>query len=80
MIKVLLAAAAAGDTPSWVSRRALCKVTSSELLDYCLKHLAGKMAPNGEMVNSRCNPTSSAVEFRKGKAWQGTRHSFSCTI
>ncbi|KAI8023758.1 PHD finger protein [Camellia lanceoleosa] len=68
MIKVLLAAAAASDTPSWVSRRALkgalCKVTSPELLNYCLKHLAGKMAPNGMVVNSRCNPTSSAVEFR----------------
>ncbi|THG02271.1 hypothetical protein TEA_012242 [Camellia sinensis var. sinensis] len=68
MIKVLLAAAAASDTPSWVSRRALkgalCKVTSPELLNYCLKHLAGKMAPNGMVVNSRYNPTSSAVEFR----------------
>lgn len=65
MIKVLLAAAV---DSSWVSRRALkgalCKAASLELLDYCLKHLGGKLAGNGMVVHARCNPTSNVVEFR----------------
>ncbi|KAA8544539.1 hypothetical protein F0562_022551 [Nyssa sinensis] len=48
MVKVLLAAA---NDASWVPRRALkgalCKAASPELLDYCLKHLEGKIATNG---------------------------------
>ncbi|KAF7824931.1 PHD finger protein [Senna tora] len=68
LIKVLLASAASGG-PKWLSRRALkgavCRgVPSPELLDYSLKHLGGKSAPNGMIVRSRCNPVSSGVEFR----------------
>ncbi|XP_042958090.1 PHD finger protein At1g33420-like [Carya illinoinensis] len=65
IIKVLLAAAGEAN---WVTRRALkgamCKSASSGLLDYCLKHLGGKLATNGMVVLSRYNPISSAVEFR----------------
>ncbi|XP_059631055.1 PHD finger protein At1g33420 [Cornus florida] len=65
MIKVLLAAA---NDSSWVSRRALkgalCKAASPNHLDYCLKHLGGKIATNGMVVSQRCNPGSSAIEYR----------------
>lgn len=65
MIKVLMAAAPG---PNWVSRRALkgvmCKAGSPELLDYCLKHLRGKLAPNGKVVEARSNLNSSDIEFR----------------
>ncbi|XP_022718188.1 PHD finger protein At1g33420 isoform X2 [Durio zibethinus] len=65
MIKVLMAAAVGFN---WVTRRALkgvmCKAASSELLDYCLKHLRGKLTANGMVVEARCNPNSSDFEFR----------------
>ncbi|KAH1105629.1 hypothetical protein J1N35_009397 [Gossypium stocksii] len=65
MIKVLMAAASG---PNWVTRRALkgvmCKAGSPELLDYCLKHLRGKLAPNGKVVEARSNLNSSDIEFR----------------
>ncbi|KAF5457037.1 hypothetical protein F2P56_021175 [Juglans regia] len=65
IIKVLLAAAGEAN---WVTSRALkgamCKSASPGLLDYCLKHLGGKLAANGMVVLSRYNPISSAVEFR----------------
>lgn len=65
MIKVLTAAAGKA---GWVSRRALkgsvWRAASVELLDYCLKHLAGKVAINGMVVRARCNPYSSDVEYR----------------
>ncbi|GLT74641.1 hypothetical protein SLA2020_464280 [Shorea laevis] len=64
MIKVLMAA----NQSSWVTRRTLkgvmCKTASLELLDYCLKHLGGKLAANGMVVEAQCNPTSSDFEFR----------------
>ncbi|CAJ1978272.1 unnamed protein product [Sphenostylis stenocarpa] len=68
LVKVLLASGACTES-KWVSRRALkgavCRgVSSPELLDYCLKHLPGKLAANGMVVCSRCNPISSAIEFR----------------
>lgn len=68
LIKVLLASGACNKA-KWVTRRtlkgALCRgVGSPELLDYSLKHLQGKLAPNGTVVCSRCNPISSAIEFR----------------
>lgn len=68
LIKVLLASAASSGA-KWVTRRALkgaiCRgVESPELLDYSLKHLGGKLTANGMVVRSRCNPNSSAVEFR----------------
>ncbi|XP_061359413.1 PHD finger protein At1g33420-like [Gastrolobium bilobum] len=68
LIKVLLASGAYSEA-KWVSRRtlkgAVCRgVASPELLDYGLKHLQGKLASNGMVVCSRCNPISSAVEFR----------------
>ncbi|XP_039037028.1 PHD finger protein At1g33420-like [Hibiscus syriacus] len=65
MIKVLMAAAAGSN---WVTRRALkgalCKSASPELLDYCLKHLSGKLAVNGKIVVARCSRNSSDIEFR----------------
>ncbi|XVF63452.1 hypothetical protein PTKIN_Ptkin09bG0088100 [Pterospermum kingtungense] len=65
IIKVLMAAAGGSN---WVTRRALkgvmCKTASLELLDYCLKHLRGKLAANGKVVEARCNPNSSDIEFR----------------
>ncbi|KAK7259833.1 hypothetical protein RIF29_25448 [Crotalaria pallida] len=68
LIKVLLASGAYIEN-RWVSRRALkgavCgRVASPELVDYSLKHLGGKLAANGMVVCSRCNPNSSEVEFR----------------
>lgn len=68
LIKVLLASGACTEA-KWVTRRALkgavCRgVSSPELLDYCLKELPGKLAANGMVVCSRCNPNSSAIEFR----------------
>lgn len=65
MIKVL--AAASGKT-NWVTRHALkgvmSKTASPELLDYCLKHLGGKLAASGTVVWARCNPNSFDIEFR----------------
>lgn len=68
LIKVLLASSACNKA-KWATRRTLkgavsMRVRSSELVDYSLKHLPGKLAANGMVVCSRCNPTSSAVEFR----------------
>lgn len=65
MIKVLLATP--GSDAGWVSRRALkgalSRTGSPELLDYCLKHLGGKVASNGLVVNNRYN-NSSTIELR----------------
>lgn len=67
MIKLLLAAVGTGGV-SWVSKRALrgalYKNSSLELLDYCLKHLGGKLAPNGMVVKARFSPASVDVEYR----------------
>ncbi|CAL0310981.1 unnamed protein product [Lupinus luteus] len=68
LIKVLLASGTYKEN-KWVSRRALkgavCRrISSPELLDYSLKHLRGKIASNGMVVCSQCNPISSVVEFR----------------
>lgn len=64
MLRVLRAVS--GDT--WVSCRALrgavCKVGPSELLDYCIKELGGKIAADGMFVNARCNPHTGATEYR----------------
>ncbi|XP_074320991.1 PHD finger protein At1g33420-like [Silene latifolia] len=53
---------------NWVSWRtlkgAVCKVGPSELLDYCLKELGGKQAPDGASVSARHNPDTGALEFR----------------
>ncbi|KAM7256784.1 hypothetical protein ACFE04_012525 [Oxalis oulophora] len=55
---------------NWVSRRALkgamSKAGSPQLLDYCLKHLGGKLVPIGMVVQARCNPKSSDIDFRLG--------------
>ncbi|XP_027353736.1 PHD finger protein At1g33420-like isoform X2 [Abrus precatorius] len=77
LIKVLLASDAR-DEAKWVTRRALkgavCRsVASPELLDYCLKNLQGKSAADGMVVCSRCNPISSAIEFRLGPSTNGVR-------
>ena len=68
LIKVLLASGSCNEV-KWVTRRALkgavCRgVSSSELLDYSLKHLEGKLAANGMVVRTQCNPSTSAIEFR----------------
>ncbi|XP_058763633.1 PHD finger protein At1g33420-like [Vicia villosa] len=70
LIKVLLASSACKEA-KWVTRRTLkgsicMRVRSPELVDYSLKHLPGKLAANGMVVCSRCNPKSCAVEFRLG--------------
>ncbi|CAL5212062.1 unnamed protein product [Lathyrus oleraceus] len=75
LIKVLLASSACNKA-KWATRRTLkgavsMRVRSSELVDYSLKHLPGKLAANGMVVCSRCNPTSSAVEFRLGPFTNG---------
>ncbi|RZC88140.1 hypothetical protein C5167_015944 [Papaver somniferum] len=63
MIKVLRAVG----RDRWVSWRslkgALYRIASSELLDYCLKDLGGKLVQEG-MVYSRCNPDTDALEYR----------------
>ncbi|KAF8412025.1 hypothetical protein HHK36_004585 [Tetracentron sinense] len=63
MIKVLIAVGA-----NWVTWRALrgatCKVASTELLDYCLKDLGGKLAADGRVVHTQCNPNSNAMEYK----------------
>ncbi|KDP37798.1 hypothetical protein JCGZ_06700 [Jatropha curcas] len=65
MIKVVEAASGVNN---WVSRHALkgvmYKRASPELLDYCLKHLGGKLAANGMVVQTRCNPDSYDAEYR----------------
>uniref|UniRef100_A0A2P2K1H9 PHD finger family protein n=3 Tax=Rhizophora mucronata TaxID=61149 RepID=A0A2P2K1H9_RHIMU len=65
MIKVLLAAS---HKTNWVTRYALkgamCKTASPELLNYCLKHLGGKFAASGMVVQTRWNHDSYDVEFR----------------
>jgi hypothetical protein len=67
LIKVLLVSGACNEA-KWVTRQtlkgAVSRLGSPELIDYCLKHLQGKIAANGLVVCSRCNPTSSAIEFR----------------
>lgn len=64
MIKLLSAVR----EPNWVSKRALkgalYKTFSAELLDYSLKHLGGQLVANNMVVETRCNPDSTGVEFR----------------
>ncbi|GMG99877.1 hypothetical protein Nepgr_001717 [Nepenthes gracilis] len=64
MIRVLRAVSVS----NWVSwrtlRGAVSKVGPPELLDYCLRELAGKQAVNGMVVQVRCNPHSGALEYR----------------
>ncbi|GAB4855787.1 hypothetical protein Ancab_024432 [Ancistrocladus abbreviatus] len=64
MFRVLRAVSGA----NWVSwrtlRGAVCKVGPPEILDYCLKELAGKEAAEGMVVQVRCNPDSGAPEYR----------------
>ena len=67
MVKVLVTSATA-EKGKWVSRRtlkgALYKAASPELIDYCLKHLVGRVTGDGMVVRTRYNPNSNAVEFR----------------
>jgi len=68
LIKVLLASGACNEA-KWVTRQTLKgavgrRIGSPELVDFGLKHLQGKSVANGMVVCSRCNPTSSAIEFR----------------
>ncbi|CAJ2655288.1 unnamed protein product [Trifolium pratense] len=74
LIKVLLVSGACNEA-KWVTSQTLKGAVSRlgfpELLDYCLKHLQGKIAANGLVVCSRCNPTSSAIEFRLGHLTNG---------
>ena len=62
MVKVLVT------SDKWVSRRtlkgALCKAASPELIDYCLKHMVGRVVGEGVKVRARCNPNSNAVQYR----------------
>lgn len=64
MIKVLQVAGGSG----WVSWRGLkgsaFRLASTELLDYCLKVLEGKVLDDGRMVLSRCNPETDNIEYR----------------
>ncbi|XP_062020454.1 PHD finger protein At1g33420 [Rosa rugosa] len=64
MIKLLSAVR----EPNWVSRRALrgalYKTFSPELLDYSLKHLGGQLVANNMVIETRCNPDSTDVEYR----------------
>ncbi|XP_020214399.1 PHD finger protein At1g33420 [Cajanus cajan] len=81
LIKVLLASGAYTEA-KWVTRRALKGavsrgVSSPELLDYCFKHLPGKLAANGMVVCSRCNPISSAIEFSLEPPRNGLRANLS---
>lgn len=67
MVKVLVTSATA-EKGKWVSRRtlkgALYNAASPELIDYCLKHLGGRVTGDGMVVRTRYNPNSNAVEFR----------------
>ncbi|XP_050388236.1 PHD finger protein At1g33420 [Argentina anserina] len=64
MIKLLSAV----QERSWVSKRALkgalYKTFTPELLDYSLKHLGGQLVANNTVVDTRCNPDSTDVEYR----------------
>ncbi|KAK9941519.1 hypothetical protein M0R45_007224 [Rubus argutus] len=64
MIKLLTAVR----EPSWVSKRslkgALYKTFSPQLLDYSLKHLGGQLVAKNMVVEARCNPDSTDVEYR----------------
>ncbi|GAB4835483.1 hypothetical protein Ancab_000392 [Ancistrocladus abbreviatus] len=73
--------------PNWVSwrtlRGAVCKVGPPELLDYCLKELAGKEVANSMVVRVRCNPDSGAPEYRLDSgsaALLGNLSSTSCSF
>ncbi|XP_039121277.1 PHD finger protein At1g33420-like [Dioscorea cayenensis subsp. rotundata] len=65
MIKVLQAV----NGSKWVTWRALKGSTfrslgSPELLDYCLKGLAGKFTEDGRFVAMQCNAEANTIEFR----------------
>jgi len=64
MIKVLRAVGGS----RWVTWRALrgtiSKAASPELLDYCLKDLGGKIASDGMVVHTRCNPKTDTIEYK----------------
>ncbi|KAL5703975.1 hypothetical protein ACHQM5_022461 [Ranunculus cassubicifolius] len=64
MIKVLQVAGGSGWVPWRALKGAAFRLASSELLDYCLKVLDGKVLDDGRMVLSRCNPDSDAIEYR----------------
>ena len=53
---------------NWVSWRALrgavYRVASTELFDYCLRELSGKVVFGGMVLNTRCNPQTGAFEYR----------------
>ncbi|KAI4320130.1 hypothetical protein MLD38_033641 [Melastoma candidum] len=59
---------AAGAHSHWVARNslkgALGGSASSELLDYCIRHLPGISAPNGMVVQARFSPGANALDFR----------------
>ncbi|KAF9587158.1 hypothetical protein IFM89_039598 [Coptis chinensis] len=64
MIKVLQVAGGSCWVPWRALKGAACRLGSSELLDYCLKVLGGKVLDDGRMVLSRCNPELDAIEYR----------------
>lgn len=67
MVKVLKVASRAGRWVTWHSLKgAVHSSASSELLDYCLKHLSGKAVSSdiNPVVQTRFNPSSGVVEFR----------------
>lgn len=67
MLKVLKVASRAGHWVAWHTLKgAVHNSASSELLDYCLKHLSGKAVSSdiNLVVQTRLNPISGVVEFR----------------
>ncbi|KAK4741710.1 hypothetical protein SAY87_025298 [Trapa incisa] len=64
MVKVLLAVTGS----KWVSwrtlRGAVCRLGTPQLLDYCLRGLAGKTVSGGLVVVARIDPSSGATEYR----------------
>ncbi|TQD72213.1 hypothetical protein C1H46_042252 [Malus baccata] len=79
MFKVLRAVSGS----NWVSarnlKRAVFKVASPELLDYCLRELGGKMVGDGMHVCSRYNTGTEAFEYRLVAGSVSSKGSTACS-
>ncbi|GLT26666.1 hypothetical protein SLA2020_017150 [Shorea laevis] len=64
MVRVLRAVSGSNWVPARSLRGAVCRGAPPELLDHCLKELGGKLAAEGLVVSTRCDPLSGAFEYR----------------
>ncbi|KAJ4835482.1 hypothetical protein Tsubulata_029623 [Turnera subulata] len=65
MLKVLRAAShKTNRVTRQALKSALYKTASTELLDYCVQHLGGKVTTDGMVVQARFDPNSHDIEYR----------------